>query len=150
MPFIKRSGYVAEHRNPGPSTQRACANCHVLHLASALSHGSRAWVEVGMNVGDGFDATKENKTAVQLYIDHRRDCKTSAASVALYPGCAGKIKPEHKYFVFEDKCQSIRLTDNSARAHMRQLGHLFTFCTTSILLLSLSLSNCNMTFLTTE
>ena len=89
-----------------------------------------------MNVGDGFDANKEKKTAVQLYIDHRRDCKTSAASVALYPGCAGKIKPEHKYF--EDKCQSIRLTDNSARAelaqdnsspimrrlgvHMRQLG----------------------------
>ena len=42
----------------GPSTQRACANCHVLHLASA--HGSRAWVEVGMNVGDGFDANKGN------------------------------------------------------------------------------------------
>ena len=89
-----------------------------------------------MNVGDGFDANKGNQTAVQLYIDHRRDCKTSAASVALYLGCAGKIKPEHKYF--EDKCQSIRLTDNSARAeqaqdnsspimrrlgvHMRQLG----------------------------
>ena len=89
-----------------------------------------------MNVGDGFDANKEKKTAVQLYIDHRRDCKTSAASVALYPGCAGKIKPEHNNF--EDKCQSIRLTDNSARAepaqdnsssimrrlgvHMRQLG----------------------------
>ena len=115
----------------GPSTQRACVNCHVLHLASALSHGSRAWCGctwVGMNVGDGFD--------VQLYIDYRRDCKTSAASVALYPGRAGKTKPEHKYF--EDKCQSIRLTDNSARAesaqhnsapirrrlgvHMRQLG----------------------------
>ena len=70
-----------------------------------------------MNVGDGFDANKEKKTAVQLYIDHRRDCKTSAASVALYPGCAGKIK--HKYF--EDKCQSIRLTDNSARAEPAQV-----------------------------
>ena len=89
-----------------------------------------------MNVGDGFDANKENRTAMQLYIDYRRDCKASAASVALYPGRAGKIKPEHKYF--EDKCQSIRHTDNSAQAdsaqdnsapimrrlavHMRQLG----------------------------
>ena len=89
-----------------------------------------------MNVSDAFDANKENRTAMLLYIDYRRDCKTSAASVALYPGCAGKIKPGHKYF--EDKCQSIRLTDNSARAesaqdnsasimrglcvHMRQLG----------------------------
>ena len=82
-----------------------------------------------MNVGDGFDANKGNKTAVQLYIDHRRNCKTSAASVALYSGCAGKIKPEHKYF--EDKCQSIRLgpaQDNSSPimrrlgVHMRQLG----------------------------
>ena len=89
-----------------------------------------------MNVGDGFDANEGNRTALQLYIDHRWDCKTSAASVALYPCRAGKIKPEHKYF--EDKCQSIRLTDNSARAesaqdnsvpimrrlgvHMRQLG----------------------------
>ena len=103
------------------------------------SHGSRAWCGctwVGMNVGDGFDANKGNRTAMQLYIDYskyRRDCK---ASVALYPGRAGKIKPEHKYF--EDKCQSIRLTDNSAQAesaqdnsapimrrlgvHMRQLG----------------------------
>ena len=89
-----------------------------------------------MNVGDGFDANKGNRTAMQLYIDYsqyRRDCK---ASVALYPGRAGKIKPEHKYF--EEKCQSIRLTDNSALAesaqdnsapimrglgvHMRQLG----------------------------
>ena len=89
-----------------------------------------------MNVGDGFDANKGNKTAMQLYIDYRRDCKTSTASVALYPGRAGKIKPEHKYF--EDKCQSIRLTYNSALVgsaqdnsapimkrlgvHMRQLG----------------------------
>ena len=86
-----------------------------------------------MNVSDAFDANKENRTAVPLYIDYRRDCKISTASVALYPG---KIKPGHKYF--EDKCQSIRLTDNSARAesaqdnsasimrglgvHMRQLG----------------------------
>ena len=111
----------------GPSTQRACANCHVLHLASALSQGSRAWCGctwswVEMNVGDGFDANKGNRTAVQLYIDYiyRRDCKTSAASVALYPGRAGKIKPEHKYFEDEDKCQSIRLTDNSARAESAQ------------------------------
>ena len=36
-----------------------------------------------MNVDDGFDANKEKKTAVQLYIGQRRDCKTSAASVAL-------------------------------------------------------------------
>ena len=72
-----------------------------------------------MNVGDGFEANKEKKTAVQLYIGHMRDCKTSAVSVALYPGCAGKIKPEHKYF--EDKCQSIRLTDNSARAEPAQV-----------------------------
>ena len=87
-------------------------------------------------VGDGFDANKGNRAAVQLYIDYRRDCKTSTALVALYPVRGGKIKLEHKYF--EDKCQSIRLTDNSARAesaqdnsapimrrlgvHMRQLG----------------------------
>ena len=49
-----------------------------------------------MNVGDAFDANKGNRTAVQLCIDYRRDCKTLAASVALYPGRAGKIKPEHK------------------------------------------------------
>ena len=36
-----------------------------------------------MNVDDGFDANKEKKTFVQLYIGQRRDCKTSAASVAL-------------------------------------------------------------------
>ena len=71
-----------------------------------------------MNVGDGFEANKGNRTAVQLYIDYRRACKTSAASVALYPGRAGKIKHEHKYF--EDKCQSIRLTDNSARVESAQ------------------------------
>ena len=58
-----------------------------------------------MNVGDAFDANKENRTAVQLYIDYRRDCKTLAVSVALYPGCAGKIKPEHKYF--DDKSNAI-------------------------------------------
>ena len=66
-----------------------------------------------MNVGDGFDANKEKKTAVQLYIGHRRDCKTSAASVALYPGCAGKIKPEHKYF--EDKSNASRFGSETTR-----------------------------------
>ena len=83
----------------GPSTQRACANCHVLHLASALFHGSREWccTWVGKNVvvGDGFVANKGNRTVVQIYIDYRRACKISAASEALYPGRAVKIKPEH-------------------------------------------------------
>ena len=75
-----------------------------------------------MNVGDAFDANKGNRTAVQLYIDYRRDCKTLATSVALYPGRAGKIKPEHKN---TSKTNASRFgsqtdTDNSARAESAQ------------------------------
>ena len=63
-----------------------------------------------LKVGDTFDSFDdvqhkikeiEDATAVQLY---RRDCKTLAASIARYPGRAGKAKTELKYYLLNYCC----------------------------------------------
>ena len=96
-----------------PSTKRACASFHkadaldclsLSHSLSNMATEHRLKLVIRSIVLMTFSIKEiEDATAVQLY---RRDCKTLAASIARYPGRAGKAKTELKYYLLNYCCDT--------------------------------------------
>ena len=133
------------HRNPVPQRYRSEHSTRMRQLShvtgrfrpffpSQIMASDHVAVTFGISLGDVFNSFAavqtairkiEERTAVQLY---RRDCKTLAASVARYPGRAGKAKPELKYYllayccVFGGKIHKTRSTgDNNHKVRIYAL-----------------------------